>query len=381
MKKIIRITTISNSLCYLLKGQLKFMGQFYEMIGVSGQGESLELVRKNEDTRVHAVEMTRSITPFQDLIATYRLYKLFKKEQPFIVHTHTPKAGTLGMLAAKMAGVPHRVHTIAGLPLLEAQGVKRQLLDNVEKLTYACCTHVLPNSFELKRTIEKLKFTSNGKLKVIANGSSNGIDELHYDANKVSKEQKELLRNKLNIKNEDVVFIYLGRVVKDKGINELVSAFDQLSKEFQNSKLLIVGPREDDLDPISQESEIIITNNSQIIVPGAQSDIRPFVAISDVLAFPSYREGFPNVVLQASCMGLPCIVTDINGCNEIISDGENGIIIPPKDVKALLKAMKFMMENPKNRIKMSEGARQNIVDKYKQSLVWDELLKFYKSLE
>lgn len=357
------------------------MGQFYEMIGVSGQGESLELVRKNEDTRVHAVEMTRSITPFQDLIATYRLYKLFKKEQPFIVHTHTPKAGTLGMLAAKMAGVPHRVHTIAGLPLLEAQGVKRQLLDNVEKLTYACCTHVLPNSFELKRTIEKLKFTSNGKLKVIANGSSNGIDELHYDANKVSKEQKELLRNKLNIKNEDVVFIYLGRIVKDKGINELVSAFDQLSKEFQNSKLLIVGPREDDLDPISQESEIIITNNSQIIVPGAQSDIRPFVAISDVLAFPSYREGFPNVVLQASCMGLPCIVTDINGCNEIISDGENGIIIPPKDVKALLKAMKFMMENPKDRIKMSEGARQNIVDKYKQSLVWDELLKFYKSLE
>ncbi len=357
------------------------MGQFYEMVGVSGKGESLGLVEKNENARIHAIEMTRSITPIQDLIATYKLYKFFKREQPFVVHTHTPKAGTLGMLAAKIAGVPNRVHTIAGLPLLEAKGVKRTLLNNVERLTYKCSTHVLPNSFELKRTILDLKFTSNEKLSVIANGSSNGIDEQHYDVRNISESKKSELRQKLKIDNSDIVFIYLGRIVKDKGINELVVAFDRLSRTYPKSKLLIVGPREDDLDPISNTSEEIIKKNNSIIVPGAQTDIRPFVAISNVLAFPSYREGFPNVVLQASCMGLPCIVSNINGCNEIITDKENGLVIPPKNEEALYNAMKFMIENPDCRTKMSLGSRENIVNKYQQSLVWNELLKFYRSLE
>src|SRR5690606_30928131 len=150
------------------------MSQYYEVIGVSGvgrDGNGLIEITQNEGVRTFRVEMTRTITPFKDLKATYQLYKFFKKEQPFMVHTHTPKAGTVGMLAAKLAGVPNRIHTIAGLPLLEATGAKRKLLDTVEKITYACSTHILPNSFELTRIIIDQKYTTKNKLKVIANGS------------------------------------------------------------------------------------------------------------------------------------------------------------------------------------------------------------------
>ncbi|MEZ4855960.1 MAG: glycosyltransferase family 4 protein [Gelidibacter sp.] len=384
LKKIIRITTVPASLRHLLKGQLKFMSQHYEVIGVSGigrDGNGLIEITQNEGVRTFRVEMTRTITPFKDLKATYQLYKFFKKEQPFMVHTHTPKAGTVGMLAAKLAGVPNRIHTIAGLPLLEATGAKRKLLDVVEKITYACSTHILPNSFELERIIIEQNYTTKNKLKVIANGSSNGIDTNHYDADKVSEASKETLKKELNITPEDTVFIFIGRVVKDKGVNELVSAFHKLSSVKPHCKLIMVGPREDHLNPLLAKTEALIAKNKNILMVGRQKEIRPYVAISHILTFPSYREGFPNVVLQASSMNLPCIVSNINGCNEIIEDGINGLIIPPKDDNALYDAMDYLMENPSERLRMSQASRSNIIKKYQQALVWEDLLKFYKSLE
>src|SRR5690606_38864836 len=157
---------------------LHFMSQYYEVLGVSSNGENNELahVTEREGIPTQAIEMTRQITPLKDLKAVWQLYRLFKKEKPFIVHSHTPKAGTLSMLAAKLAGVPHRLHTIAGLPLMEATGLKRTVLNMVEKATYACATKIYPNSYGLVEIILEHQFTSKKKLKVIANGSSNGID-------------------------------------------------------------------------------------------------------------------------------------------------------------------------------------------------------------
>lgn len=381
MKKIIRITTIPKSLRTLLKGQHKFMSSYYEVIGVSGEGDALEEVRKNEGIKTYVVEMTRSITPCKDLIATFKLYKFFKKEKPFIVHTHTPKAGTLGMIAAKIAGVPHRIHTIAGLPLLEIRGLKRILLDNVEKVTYNCATHILPNSHGLKSIIIKNKYTKSSKLTVIGNGSSNGIDVHHYDAKLISEEELKDHRKKLNIKENDIVFLFIGRMVKDKGLNELISAFNEVSKSNPNCKLILVGPREDHLDPLSTETEIIIRDNKQILSVGSQKDIRPFVAISHVLTHPSYREGFPNVVLQAGSMNLPCIVTNINGSNEIIEHNLNGLIVPVKDKNYLKNAMMYMIDNPDKRLSMSKNSRSIIKERYQREYIWNELLKLYGSLE
>ena len=380
MKKIIRITTIPGSLRTLLKGQLKFINQHYEVVGISSGGDMLKQVEKHEGIRTIPVNMTRRITPVKDIKAVLELYKIFKKEQPDIVHTHTPKAGTLGMIAAKLSGVPHRLHTIAGLPLLEETGKKRKLLNSVEKLTYSCATLILPNSFAMKEIILEEKFCSEDKLRVIANGSSNGIDTGHYDIKTVPEEKIASLNKELNLKPTDTKFVFIGRVVKDKGINELVLAFDAISQQQSNIKLILVGRREQLLDPIDAKTETIIKENDNILEIGQVVDVRPYIAISDILAFPSYREGFPNVVLQASCMGLPCIVSDINGCNEIITDNYNGLIIPPKDVKALEQAMLDLHNNPKKTKALAKTARPNILENYKRELVWNEILELYDNL-
>jgi len=276
MNKIIRVTTVPISLGKLLMGQLKFMSQYYEVVGISGNNNNaLNEVGAQENIRVVAVEMTRKITPIQDLRAVYALYKIFKKEKPDIVHSHTPKAGTLSMLAAKLAGVPHRLHTIAGLPLLEATGAKRLLLDTVEKLTYACATMIYPNSFGLNDIIIENKYTSSKKLKVIANGSSNGIDTTHFDPAQYSETDNSKLRQELQIAKDDFVFVFVGRFVKDKGINELIMAFKKLNSIQDNAKLLLVGTYEKELDPLLPETEKEIDSNPSIISVGWQNDVRP----------------------------------------------------------------------------------------------------------
>ena len=380
-KKIIRITTVPASLSILLKGQLKYMSDYYEVIGVSSSGSQLTEVEQNEGVKTYVVEMTRTISPLKDLKSLYQLYKFIKKEKPLIVHTHTPKAGTLGMLAAKLAKVPHRLHTIAGLPLLEAKGAKRKLLNTVEKITYASATLILPNSFGLLDIVKQHKFTNENKLKVIGKGSSNGIDTEHFKKSNVSESQQEQLKSKLGISDTDFVFTFVGRLVTDKGINELIDAFNTINRTNQNIKLLLVGTLETELDPLNNDTLQIIESNKNIISVGWQTDVRPYFAIADALTFPSYREGFPNVVMQACAMELACIVTDINGCNEIITNYKNGLIIPPKSKDNLLAAMQFFLDKTEKTKAFSKAARPIILENYKREVIWKELLNLYKSLE
>jgi glycosyltransferase involved in cell wall biosynthesis len=379
--KLIRITTVPISLKTLLRGQFQFMSNSFDVIGISSEGKELRDVEINENIKVVPLEMTRKITPIKDVIAVLKLYTYLKKEKPQIVHTHTPKAGIVGMLASYLANVPNRLHTVAGLPLLESKGVKRTLLNFVEKLTYTCATKIYPNSYGLKAIIIEEKFCKVSKLKVLANGSSNGIDTSSFNPENFSKEQNEILRKELALAEEDVVFIFVGRLVGDKGVHELIAAFDNLSKSFQHIKLLLVGDFESDLDALNNHTLKMIDDNSAILSAGFQQDVRPYFAIADALVFPSYREGFPNVVLQAGAMGLPSIVSDINGCNEIIKEEENGLIISVKDSEAIYKAMKRLLEDLALKSKLQNNARNMITELYEQHIVWNALLKEYKSLE
>ncbi|HLF51189.1 glycosyltransferase family 4 protein [Flavobacterium sp.] len=380
MKKLIRITTVPISLEKLLENQLLFMKSHYEVTAISSDKPNLERVGQLQEVAVFHVEMTRKITPWQDVKAVWQLYNYFKREKPFIVHTHTPKAGTVGMMAAKLAGVPHRLHTIAGLPLLEARGIKRKLLNAVEKITYTCATRIYPNSYGLKEIIINEQFCKPNKLKVLASGSSNGIDTAYFGPENFSELQNQILKTNLGIQADDFVFIFVGRLVGDKGINELIQAFKKISSGTEGIKLILVGSFESDLDPLEQETIQEITTNNNIISVGFQKDVRPYLAISDCLAFPSYREGFPNVVMQAGAMRLPCIVTNINGCNEIIIEGQNGTIIPVKDADALYRAMKTMVDVVGFRTKLQQNARPMIVSRYEQQVVWEAILAEYKSL-
>jgi glycosyltransferase involved in cell wall biosynthesis len=381
MNKLIRITTIPESLDKLLDGQLSYMNNHFEVIAVSSNFHKLKQVGLKEGISIFNIEMTRKITPFKDLVAVFKLFLFLKKTKPLIVHSHTPKAGTVAMIASKMAGVPHRLHTIAGLPLLEATGNKRKLLNFVEKITYDCATKVYPNSNGLKNIIIQEKFCQSDKLKVIASGSSNGIKTVHFNPELHTINEKQNLKDTLGIKPQDFVYIFVGRLVGDKGINELVKAFSNLSLEIKGVKLLLLGVLESELDPLKRETLSEIETNKNIISVGYQNDVRPFFSVSNVLVFPSYREGFPNVVMQAGAMGLPSIVSDINGCNEIIKEGVNGCIIPVKDSETLHKSMKKLFEDDILRNYLQQNARQMIVSRYEQSVVWQAILEEYNSLK
>lgn len=379
--KLIRITTIPGSFG-LLKGQLKFMSKNgFEIIAISSGGERLKQVGLEEGVRVFPVNMTRKITPLQDLKALFLLIRLFNKEKPDIVHTHTPKAGLLGMLAAFITRVPHRLHTVAGMPLIITTGFKRLVLNIIEKITYACATKVYPNSFGLMKFILDNEFTNKEKLKVIGKGSSNGINTSIFDPSLISEFENSNLKSSMNITKNDFVFLFVGRLVRDKGVNELVEAFINVNQIKGNCHLVLVGPYENDLDPLSRYTENHINNHPNIHAVGFKTNVIDYFSITDVFTFPSYREGFPNVVMQACAMQVNCIVSDINGCNEIINNGDNGWVIPVKDIDQLKSKMLWCMNNSALSREMGLKSRKIIQTNYETSFIWNELLKEYNNLK
>jgi glycosyltransferase involved in cell wall biosynthesis len=375
--KLIRITTVPVSLSVLLKDQLRYMSDHFDVLAVSSPDKMLEQVGVREGVKTASIGMTRAITPVKDIKALWQLYRLLKKEKPAIVHTHTPKAGLLGMMASRLAGVPIRMHTVAGLPLMENTGVKRKVLDLVERLTYSCATGVYPNSKHLAGFILQNRFCKAQKMKVLGNGSSNGINTCFFEPGDELNKTACELKKKFGLGEKDFVFIFVGRLVKDKGIEELVEAFSRLKEKHPQIKLLLVGPYEPERDPLAPATRKVIETDTAIIHAGFQQDIRPFLMISQALAFPSYREGFPNVPMQAGCFGLPSIVTDINGCNEIIENEKNGLIIPAKDVAELQRAMERLLTNSALYLTLQSNARKMIVDRYEQKQLWELLLKEY----
>ncbi len=378
--KLIRITTVPISMDKLLYGQLSYMSDYYDITAISSDETYLKKVGEREGVATHAIEMSREITPIKDLLALIALVRLLKREKPLIVHSHTPKAGIVGMLAAKIAKVPFRLHTVAGMPLMEATGLKRKILNVVEQLTYACASHVYPNSVGLKDIIVNMKFCNPHKLKVLGNGSSNGINTHFFNPDQIPTSQTDDLRKQYNIADSDFVFVFVGRLVKDKGINELVIAFEQVQKFHAHAKLLLVGHYENELDPLFPKTVALINQNESIISVGFQTDVRPYLKLSNILVFPSYREGFPNVVMQAGAMGLPCIVTNINGCNEIITEGVNGTIIPVKNEMELKIKMQLYIENPELYLSQKVNARLQITSRYDQKVIWEAIHQEYCSL-
>ena len=380
MKKLIRITTIPLSLEKLLENQPRFFNKYFDVTLVSSDKEKLEEIANEQGVKYFPLEITRKITPLQDFRCLIQLVSFLRQENPYFVHSHTPKAGIIGMLAAYIARVPVRMHTVAGLPLMEATGFKRILLNLVERITYFCATNVYTNSKGLENFINENNFCDKSKLKTLGSGSSNGIDTAYFNPEEVTETQKANLKKELNIETTDFVFSFVGRLVGDKGINELIQAFGAVSKKHPSAKLILVGHTEAELDPLLPETLHSIELDENIIEVGFQKDIRPYLALTNVFTFPSYREGFPNVVLQANAMGIPCIVSNINGSNEIIKEGNNGIIVPLKDAEILHQKMVLLLENP-NQIKWSEtNIRKAITSTFERKVFWNLLLEEYKQL-
>ena len=375
-KRLLRITTVPLSLVTLLKGQPRFFQENnFEVLTISAAGKEVsQLIQVGVEHK--SVWLTRKITPFQDLIAVVQLIIIIKKFKPHIVHTHTPKAGLLGMMASWICRVPVRLHTIAGLTWINDSGLKRWLLKKTEWLTYALAHRVFPNSNNLRQfLLEELRFDP-VKTKVIGKGSSNGIDCELFKPEGNLVNQALAIRKKNQVPDGEIIFSFVGRLVRDKGIIELVEAFIELNKSLP-CRLLLVGDFEPNLDPLPASTLQALKNNPRIIMAGFQQDVRPWLLASDVFVFPSHREGFPNGVLQACCLELPVIATNINGCNEIIQHGLSGLIVPVKSVESLRAAMMEIMNQPDLGISMGKEGRQFVTTNFSQQFVWGELLKEY----
>ena len=367
-KKIIRAATIGMSLNIFCKGLLSELREDgYEVVALASPDADLEELGKREGVRTIGVAMERHVSPLKDLVSLVRLTKVMMREKPDMVHSMTPKAGLLCMMAAWLARVPVRVHTFTGLVWPTATGLSRRVLMLTDKITCFCATHIIPEGEGVKQDLQRC--ITSKPMRVLGYGNVRGVDLDYWKRSNAARQEKNAF-----------TFVFVGRIVRDKGVNELVSAFVRLHDECPSVRLILVGPTEDDLDPVLPRTHRLIKECDAIETMGSQKDVRPFYEQSDALVFPSYREGFPNVVIEAGAMDLPSIVTDINGSREIIVDGKNGCIIPPRDANALYEAMKWMVEHPQDVERMACNARLMVASRYEQGYVRQCLKDFYHGI-
>jgi glycosyltransferase involved in cell wall biosynthesis len=380
MPKLIRITTVPISLKLLLTGQMKYMKERgWEVIMVSADGREVDQTVRNEGVRHEVVPFTRKITPLHDLKCIWLLIQLFKREKPDIVHTHTPKAGLLGMIAANLSGVKIRIHTLAGIPAMAAEGGKKSLLETVEKWTYSNATEIWPNSQGLRKFVVQHGLCPESKLRIVGKGSSNGVDLEKFNRDSLKENHLVAATMRILPGEDEFIVLSVGRLVKDKGIEELVSAFLN-SKIVNRSKLVLLGAFEQDLDPLSPETIQTIQDHPKIIQIDWTDHVAHYLALADVLVHPSHREGFPNVLLEAGAMQVPVICSDIIGNSDIITQQKTGLIFPVKDAAVLKEALEFAFVKRDKMALYATNLYREIAENYDRKLIQEEIFSNYQRL-
>jgi glycosyltransferase involved in cell wall biosynthesis len=381
MPKLIRVTTVPMALKHLLAGQMRYMKENgFEVTMISADGKERDDVIKNEGCPHIIIPMTRKITPFADLRSLWQLYKFFKKEKPDIVHSHTPKAGLLSMLAAKLAGVKIRVHTIAGLRFMTSNGFTRKVLVTMEKLTASSATHVWPNSFSLLKYIRINRLVNESKLQVIGKGSSNGIDLNRYSNDKLKAGRLEEIKKELKFSSENIYLLSVGRIVNDKGINELLNVFSQLYTANNKIRLVLLGSFEEELDPVPEASKKILKGHPGIIHINWSNEVEYYMHLSALLVHPSYREGFPNVLLQAGAMSCPVVCSIIEGNIDIVDHEKTGLLFKVKNEEDLKEKLTFAINNPELMKQYATALRQKVETCFDQQIVHQAIRDKYQEL-
>jgi glycosyltransferase involved in cell wall biosynthesis len=381
LPKLIRVTTVPMALKHLLSGQMRYMNENgFEVIMVSAAGKEIDEVTANEDCPHHIINMTRKITPVADLKSLWQLYRFFKKEKPAIVHSHTPKAGLLAMLAAKFAGVKVRIHTIAGLRFMTSSGFTRKILVFMEKLTGRAATHVWPNSFSILKYVQDNKLVAAKKLQVIGLGSSNGINLNRFNALALQPSKEEELKKQLQYNENFTYLLSVGRIVKDKGIDELLVSFDKLYLQNAGLRLILLGSFEEDLDPVSDKAKKILREHPGIIHINWSDEVAYYMHLAHILIHPSYREGFPNVLLQAGAMGCPVVCSRIEGNIDIVEDKRTGLIFEAKNETDLIEKLTFALEHRDLMKSYAAELQKKVLTNFDQGLVHELIKKKYLEL-
>jgi glycosyltransferase involved in cell wall biosynthesis len=363
----------------LLRGQLRYLREagFHPGV-VSGPGRFVEQIEVEESVDVFTVPMERDVAPVKDLGSFFRIWRLLRRLRPAICNAGTPKAGLLVTLAARLAGVPVRIYTMRGLRLETASGLKRRILYVAERIACACADRVVCVSPSLRDRAVSLKLVRENKAIVLASGSSNGIDVGRFAATPARLDRAADIRRELNIDGGPVIG-YIGRFTRDKGIPELVTAFDVVRQRFGSASLLLIGSAERG-DTLNARIRARIDAGGGIVAIPFQPHIAPYYLAMDLFVLPTHREGFPNTVLEAQAAGRPVVTTTATGAVDSIVDGETGVLVPVGDSQALADAISQILANSELARRLGGAGRERVEREFRQEVVWGELVKLYRAL-
>ena len=373
--KVFYVTTIPESLNFF-QGQLLALSKEYNVTVISSDNNKLHKIAEQESVNAFYIPMQREISLFKDIWSLMLFIRFFIKERPSMVHGNTPKGSFLSMIAAYITKVPIRIYMCHGLRYQGCQGFKRKLLMLMEKISCFCATHVICVSNGVMDTLKEDRICDL-KMEVVGFGSANGIDTKYFcPDNYVNKQQ---IKDIYKIEKDNFVYIYVGRIVRDKGIDELLCAFEKLNIEHKNTKLIMVGSEEDTSNKISVYSKELLKHPNVICV-GKQHDIRPFLAMSNVLVLPSYREGFGIVLIEAGAMGVPVISSDIIGCRDTVVCNETGIFVQPANVDDLYDKMVKIYKDDNLYESIQKQCRGSVVKRFDRDQVQKRYISLYATL-
>jgi len=376
-RQLMLATTVPETFATILRFQPRRLARDFDVSLVTSPGEGFRAVLTNEALTTHSVAMARGINVLRDIVSVTRMVALLLRTRPALLHSYTPKAGLVCMLSGWICRVPIRIHTFTGLVFPTSQGARQKLLIWIDRLICACATHIVPEGEGVANDLRRCRITSK-PLQVIGHGNIAGVDTDFFsrDAPGVAKVAARLLEDR-KIPDGAYLFSFIGRLNKDKGLDELIAAFAKLPGHAH----LLLGGALDHTAPVSEATLATIAVNPRIHALGFLEDVRPLLFASDVLVLPSYREGFPNVLLQAGAMGIPAIASDINGCNELLEPGHNGWLVPVRDSKALADVMLVAMETAAAvRAAIGNRARARVADRFEQRDHWERMVRFYDDL-
>ena len=325
-----------------------------------------------------SIDIARDINLLRDLTALLKLFIFFRRNAFDIVHSTTPKAGFLCSIAARLARVPIRLHTYTGQTWVELTGLKRLIVKACDTLISVLNSRCYTDSISQKAFLVERGVVRKDKIRTLGAGSLAGVDLIRFNRSRFNQAEIDAIKDEFNIPHTEPIFLFVGRISSEKGIFELLSAFDQVTRSGFNSNLLLVGPKEVDIE--IQINKLTAPTKKRIFTPGFSNKPEGFMAISDILVLPSYREGFGTVVIEAASMGLPCIGTSIYGLSDSIVDGETGILVPPKNVPELALAMERLIADPKLRAHMGTQARQRVEKDFSSSAINSQLIAEYADL-
>lgn len=367
--KIFHLVTVSKSIP-LMKGQIEYLRENnLDVNVVTSKGEELKVYSSDI---VHEINMEREISLKNDIKSLFKMIKLFLKEKPYIVNSGTPKAGLIGTVAAFLTRRPVRIYTVRGLRLETVTGIKYKILYLMEKIAMFCATDIIAISESLKTRIIELNLQKEKNIKVLGYGSSNGL--ILENFKKEFTDIPEELAEKLN---DYFVIGFVGRIVKDKGIKEVIKSFQIIKEKGYNVKLLIVGKIEKD-NSISKEDFNFLMNDENIVLAGQVSNTVDYYNHMDVLVFPTYREGFGNVSIEAQALGVPVITTNVTGAKDTVIDGETGYIVPKGDYVDIASKIEKLLNDSELTETLGDSAIKRVNEKFDSKIIWDDLLKVYR---